>query len=275
MRISATAAEDGEQASASNKQQRESVPDAGDASDTPPDAEDETELPSEPRTFSVRVPPPSSSQHEHQGSLLEVAMETIPGIESLDWLNPRGAAASLDFRRNLSVLDPRMHNELPEVIFSNCRLACFQFYRANGLWRTKYGNDDSPSDPKLFQLDDGSFPKDMLDLHLRDWLLKIQRAYGRINEADSVHASDIYDFLGSCEQSLFRGLTRILLVLDYQGALDMDRAEESLLLGLRLCRHINAWDSFGRLNVVWQELHRRFVDFEATGINIDMRDLCW
>jgi len=152
---------------------------------------------------------------------------------------------SQDFESNVQAIDPSMHPEFAEVIFSNCRVACFDFYRDNGLRRTKYGRDDI-DEPKLFQLDTGGFPKSAGDLTLRDWLVKIQRA-ARWNEDDAIPTSNVYDWLGM--GNLFSSMTRLCSLIDPWGRLDNENFEEYLLLSLQICRHMNGWDSFGRLKV--------------------------
>jgi hypothetical protein len=76
---------------------------------------------------------------------------------SPDWLKPVVMMPSQDFESNAQLVDPFIHPIVAEVIFSNCRAACFDFYRTNGLWRTKYGRGDI-DEPKLFQLVIGDFP---------------------------------------------------------------------------------------------------------------------
>ena len=178
---------------------------------------------------------------------------------------------SQEFQANVQAIDASMHQELVEVIFSNCRAACFDFYHAHGLWRTKYGRKDRINEPKLFQLSTGEFPMSAGDLTLRDWLVKIQRAFSRINEEDTVHASDFYDFLGIGDS--FRRMTRICSLINHFGKLDTENFEEYLLMTLQICRQLNGWDSVGRLKVLWEDLHKKPTDVGESRLKLDLESL--
>ena len=192
-------------------------------------------------------------------------------VQSPSWLKPIVTMPSLDFEANVQKIDPSMHAEFAEIIFSNCRVACFDFYHANRLWRTKYDGADGINEPKLFELDKGGFPKSAGDLSLRDWLVKIQRASARTNAADTFYASYVCDFMGT--YSTFSAIMGIQLLLDPWGRLRIGSVEEFLLLSLRLCRHIHGWDSFGRLKVLWEELHRPSADVAEAGLKLDFERL--
>ena len=254
MRIASAASEDHTAISAFNEEDPDGLS----------DIEEDSGVSSESEIATARIPSvPLRQAPEKQNTDVATA-------QSPSWLKPIVTMPSLDFEANVQKIDPSMHAKFAEIIFSNCRVACFDFYHANGLWRTKYGREDI-NEPKLFQLDKGGFPKSAGDLSLRDWLVKIQRASARLNEADTIHASDLYDFMGSPD--IFRGITRIQLLLDPWGRLHIGSVEECLLLSLRLCRHINGWDSFGRLKVLWEELHRPSVDVAEAGLKLDFERL--
>jgi len=169
----------------------------------------------------------------------------------------------------MQATDPSMHLELAEVIFSKCRVTCFDFFRENRLWRTRYSLHDI-NEPKLFQLNTGGFPKSAGDLTLRDWLVKIKRASDRINEYDTIHDSDIYDFEGS--RDIFSGMMRLCSLIN-SGKLDIENFEESFLLSLQVCGHLNGWEFFGRLKMLWEELHRPSADIGEAKLELDLERL--
>lgn len=260
MRITSTASEDHTAISASNEEDPDGLS----------DIEEDSGVSSESEIATARNPSVPLQQAPEKQNTDVATVRRDPNAESPSWLKPIVTMPSLDFEANVQKIDPSMHAEFAEIIFSNCRVACFDFYHANGLWRTKYGREDI-NEPKLFQLDKGGFPKSAGDLSLRDWLVKIQRASSRLNEADTIYASDLYDFMG--ERDIFEGVTRIQLLIDPWGRLHIDSVEECLLLSLRICRHINGWDSFGRLKVLWEELHRPSVDAAEAGLKLDFERL--
>lgn len=190
---------------------------------------------------------------------------------SPDWLKPVVMMPSQDFESNTRLVDPSIHPILAEVIFSNCRAACFDFYQTNGLWRTKYGRGDI-DEPKLFQLVTGDFPQSAGDLNLRDWLVKIGRA-ARWNEDDAIGAGDVHDFLGLGD--LFSRMSRICSLLDHEGKLDFENFEQNLLTSLELCRQINGWESFGRMKVLWEELHKPSTELNlgSAGLKVGLEKL--
>jgi hypothetical protein len=51
---------------------------------------------------------------------------------STQWLTPVVSLASDEFVERIQALPDHVHLELANVIFSNCRLACFEFYYSNG-----------------------------------------------------------------------------------------------------------------------------------------------
>jgi len=173
--------------------------------------------------------------------------------QSPSWLKPVVMPPSEGFKVNVQAIDHFFHVGLVDVIFSNCRVTCFDFYHASRLWRTRYSIHDELNDPKLFQLENGGFPKSAGDLTLRDWLVKIQHAESRLDEYDSIQVTALYDFHGINDP--FKGITRICSLNAYAGRLDIGNLEECLLISLRLCQHINGWESFSRLKVLWEELH--------------------
>jgi hypothetical protein len=125
--------------------------------------------------------------------------------------------------------------------------------RASGLWRTKYAHDDPPNERKLFQLDDGGFPRSPEDLELRDWLAKILRVYGRINQPDGVHVQSIRNYAES--HQIFSNVTAIPALLNVFGKIDPDLLEDRLVVAFFFCEHLSAWNAAGRLKALWKEMH--------------------
>jgi hypothetical protein len=241
-----------------------------DESDSLPDIEEDSDAASGSE-ISATKNPLAPLQQESKVQDGEAATEgRASGTQSPSWLKPIVTMPSSIFVENVRRIDPAMHAQFAEMIFSNCRSACFGFYRENKLWRTKYSHQDNDQ-PTLFQLDKGGFPKSEGDLSLRDWLLKIQRAHYRIGLLDSFAVDDVYDFEGT--NGLFRELTGITRLIDPWGRLDIDSVEECLLLSIRLCWHIHGWDSFARLKVVWEELHKHFADVEEAGFRLNLENL--
>jgi hypothetical protein len=196
--------------------------------------------------------------------------------KSPSWLKPVVMMPSEDFEAIIKAVDPSLHQAFAEVIFSNCRAACFVFYRAQGLWRARYNSYDDNYARKLFQLDRGGFPMAAGDLTLGEWLSKIKRAAARINEIDTFRASDLFDYVETehgITSDIFKSMSRICSLVVYSGGLDIENFEECLLLSLQLCRHIQGWESFGRLKVLWEVLHRPREEVEETGITIDLDSL--
>jgi hypothetical protein len=74
-----------------------------------------------------------------------------------------------------------------------------------------------------------------------------------LNYSDAVYSSDFYDYFSirfwGCE-------AKVCSIINYCGRLDIKSLEEILLNSLQICGHLNGWDSFGRLQVLWEELHR-------------------
>ncbi|ETI24248.1 hypothetical protein G647_03617 [Cladophialophora carrionii CBS 160.54] len=132
-------------------------------------------------------------------------------------LAPVVSLASDEFVEKIEELPNGYHLELAEIVFSNCRLACFDFYFAHSLWRTKYARDDPPDERKLFQMDDGEFPQSPDDLELRDWLAKILLVHGRVSDPDVVPARSILNYAES--HQLFSKLTTIPAMVGEFGAL--------------------------------------------------------
>lgn len=131
------------------------------------------------------------------------------------------------------------HAEVAEIIAANCRIAAFEFYHENALWRTKFSN--KPSDPKLFQLADGGFPQSPDDLELKSWIRKIQHASGpRINKPDSVSGGAIRSVYMYEEGYPLDGAANIFRMLYPWGLLNAPEFEASLCYAISWCRQLYA-----------------------------------
>ena len=198
--------------------------------------------------------------------------------ESPSWLKPAVKLPCLDFEINIARLDPLLQFQLAELVFSHCRAACYGFYNAIGLHPTRY--NDSSGQSEQFQLDRHPlsgprefklelYPTSPEDLDVSEWLLKMQHLYARIFKDRTINTVHIYDY--DSAWGVFQRLTSILLLLDPFGNLNIENAEESLLLTIQLSRHLNAWDSFSKLKILWVELHRPSSIVETVGgLDLDL-----
>lgn len=163
--------------------------------------------------------------------------------------------ASEDFVTRIQALSDEVQARLAEVVFSNCSLACFDFYEVHGkfpalftlqselyqnananvllgLWRTKHGHNDAPDEKKLFQLEGGKFPQTPHDLELREWLAKIGVVHARVNDSDSVQSSS---FMNSRYAGPFYTEIRwIPTLLDPFGRIDPYNFENRLITAFYL-----------------------------------------
>ena len=172
--------------------------------------------------------------------------------QSPTWLSPIVNMPSAKCKAYISNIPLDYHAQLADIVFSNCRTACFEFYRASGLWRTQHDGKDW--ERKLFQLDNDRFPESPDDLSLRHWLAKIRRAGStQVEDYGSVLARDVYDWKGAVES--FKEIPKIPSLLDPFGRIDTDVFEECLVTSMRLWSHLQAWDAFGRLKFLWKDVH--------------------
>ena len=178
---------------------------------------------------------------------------------SPSWLKPRVMMPSQDFEANVQATMPFLQARFAEIIQANCRVACFDFYNVNKLFRTKYSSRDLSTDPKVFQLDGGGFPSIADNLTLQDWLVRIQRTVTRLNYDDGINTSAFHDWSGM--DDILSRAAKICSMIDYRGRLDVEDFEENLLIGLQICRHLNGWMPFGRLKALWEDLHKPFADY--------------
>ncbi|RYP07053.1 hypothetical protein DL764_002776 [Monosporascus ibericus] len=193
-----------------------------------------------------RQPPPAAKTvllDPQITDALEIEVGTLPSQEFL-----------LFMRR----LPSRVHADIANIIFSNCKVTCFNFYRLHGLYRTKFGRGDSSFERKLFQLSHLSspvnFPQTEYDLSLDEWTSKLVHAYARINEPDAIHASHLYDYMYSTK--VFSRFPQITSLVDAWGNVKADKVEECLVYSLALCRVLKGWDSLDRLKALWAAIHR-------------------
>ncbi|OCT45720.1 hypothetical protein CLCR_01609 [Cladophialophora carrionii] len=123
-------------------------------------------------------------------------------------LAPVVSLASDDFVEKIQELPHGYHLEIAEIVFSNCRLACFDFYFTHGkclevkitpaFGGTKYARDDPPDERKLFQMDDDELPQPPDGLELRDWLAMIfLLVHGRVSDPEVVPAQSILNYTES------------------------------------------------------------------------------
>jgi hypothetical protein len=166
-----------------------------------------------------------------------------------------------EIRLILGRLPKAQHVEIAEIIATNCKVAAFQFYRENALWRTKFSPTDKLNDHKLFQLPNGLFPQKPDDLNLRLWIRKIQHASSgqRVNHLDAVSAGAIRDYF-STDRYNFTQALNILKMLDLWSLLSTLEFESSLCYAICWCRQLYASDCEARLESLWVELHPSEID---------------
>lgn len=171
--------------------------------------------------------------------------------------------------RILTRLPEAQHVEIAEIVAANCKIAAFEIYHENALWRTKFNTEDKPNDPKLFQLPDGEFPQKPEDLGLRLWIRKIQHASSgqRVNHLDAVSVGAIRDYF-SRDGYHFSEALNILKMLNPWGLLNALEFESSLCYAISWCRHLYASDCEARLESPWVELHPSESD-EDRELNLD------
>ncbi|KAH7134131.1 hypothetical protein EDB81DRAFT_803238 [Dactylonectria macrodidyma] len=163
---------------------------------------------------------------------------------------------SKDFLLLIEQLPSTAHADIADVIFSNCKVTCFNFYRLHGLHRTKFGRKDGSHELKLFQISKypERFPETANDLSLEEWTSKLVHAHGRVNEPDTIHASHLDDYIYSTR--FFRDIPRITSLVDAWGKVKVDKVERWLVYSLALCQVLKGWDSLDRLKALWAAIHR-------------------
>ncbi|RKL27770.1 hypothetical protein BFJ72_g12898 [Fusarium proliferatum] len=145
------------------------------------------------------------------------------------------------------------HADIADIIFSNCKVACFDFYRVHGLYRTKFGNRDGPFDQKLFQISALPwFPLTPNDLELHEWTSKFVDAFKRINEPDSFCSSSLREYI----PSIFSHITKITNLVDAWQKVKVNMVEECLVYSLALCWILNGHHSLDRLKALWAVIHQ-------------------
>lgn len=208
------------------------------------------------------------AQPEYSGISNPTQASTYKTFQSLNSPEPVLNIPTKEIELFLKRLQSVQHEEIAEVIFANCRLAAFEFYRGNDLKRTKFDTKDKRDDPRLFQLPNGKFPQTPDDLDLRSWICKIQHASGRrINEHDSVSVTAIRDYF-SKDRYHFGKALNILRMLHPWKTLNPEEFEPSLCYAISWCRHLYASDCENRLNSLWVEIHQPITDPDWT-LNLD------
>lgn len=134
------------------------------------------------------------------------------------------------------------HADIAGIIFSNCKVARFDFYRVYGLYRIKFGNEGGPFDQKLFQISTLSwFPLTHNDFELYEWTSKFVDAFKRINEPDSFCSSSLREHIPSI--NIFRHITKITNVVDAWQRVKVNMVEDCLVYSLALYWRLNGYHS--------------------------------
>ncbi|KAK6366984.1 uncharacterized protein PV06_02993 [Exophiala oligosperma] len=211
----------------------------------------------------VPAPSPQSNGHQRKPRSPPTGTANTPAQDvnsdngvPFNWpkgLTPAVTLRSPEFVARIESLSTGEQSQLAEIIFANCRTACFDFYRNNALWRAKFATSDTSHDRRLFELDNGTFPKTPNDLDLVQWLLKIRYTTSSIAPPDAVSTMAFWDYNGM--HSTFAWSTRIPALIDVFDKIDTDVFEECLLCSIHLCQHLQAWNAAGRLKALWKMIH--------------------
>jgi hypothetical protein len=193
--------------------------------------------------------PVSGAHYEYPGKDIMVTPVSIPS-----WLSPPETFPSPKFEDLLSQLSVAQQQTLVSVIIHNCEDACFEFYLVNELHRTTHFPLRGGQRRKLFVRDDEQLIELPLDLSLQAWLIKLRYASRQGSPVfDSISADDFHDW---DEWNLTSGdFLMIPSVKGPWGLIDIDIVGDVLLMAIKLCRLLRAWDPFGRLKALWKELH--------------------
>lgn len=178
-------------------------------------------------------------------------------ISEPDWILPWLSATPISlptpgFQEKLDSLD---QEELGEVLSSNFRAACFEFYSDNAL---RLATSTKDHKTKIFLRPNGDPPKGPQDFTLRDWATKMHTACYRQLDDGRVGSVVSADFFEYDETMPSRTLSKIPIIgsaVYPWGSLDTHVFESALLCAIRICRHFQAWDPLARLKRLWTVLH--------------------
>ena len=171
----------------------------------------------------------------------------------------------LSGRAHADIADVADPMDIVDIIFSNCKAACFGFYQLHRLYRAQFGDGDSWKDQKLFQLSKSKppapdrFPQTPDDLDLEDWIAKLTRVFARINKTDTVYSTEVYDL--SYWGRIFGHVTKIPHLVDSWGEVRIEVMEEYLIYSIALCQVLGRWHCRGRLRDLWLAIHRPELPF--------------
>ncbi|MCJ1389949.1 hypothetical protein MMC18_002807 [Xylographa bjoerkii] len=187
------------------------------------------------------------------------------------------APGACDVVWRLNALNLRQQEEIANLIILNCQMACFEFYTAEALWRTKFSKD-TYAGPKLFDCQDGSSAKYHTDFSLREWISKVRHAWGlRVNDQDTCrylaifNGKDFYDTMSDAG--------RIPSVLLPWGGVDTDYCGPALEVAIRFHEHLKSCDSQARLKRLLTLVRKPSGDINFTYLHptpkatpVDMRE---
>ncbi|KAK3947734.1 hypothetical protein QBC32DRAFT_223540 [Pseudoneurospora amorphoporcata] len=217
---------------------------------------DQTEILAEECLAAQGVPPSTSSVLRRQPTPGVAVVALDPNIT-----DPLGIKVSIlpsqGFLLFIDWLPSEAHTDIADIIFSNCKVACFNFYQFYGLYRTKFGYDDDSSAWKLFQVSDSpgrAFPQTANDLSLEQWTSKLVHAHSRIGAEDTIYRSHLNDW--DYSKHVFKHFPQITILVDPWGKLKVDVVEKCLVYSLALCQVLKRWDSLDRLKALWDAIHR-------------------
>jgi hypothetical protein len=204
--------------------------------------------------ISVDIPHPESQDYHDQGRNEVLDSRSPVHIVEFGLYLGLGKHSEV-FITNLSNSSPGRQEQVTYLIIDCCRMACYDFYETNALWRTRHSEQDLNVLPRLFEKWENGvlkLPVDYTFFELRQWLNRIRRALARSgHDACPVTAIDSWSRASNQGFDDAERITRMEWPL---GGLDVSLCEESLVNARNLCNHLRYWEGAHLLNALHMEL---------------------
>ena len=166
---------------------------------------------------------------------------------------PNEEAARQAVIQRLNAATSSQQETIARITIENCQAACFEFYRNNSLWRTKFSKDDSPYAQKVFELPRGQPDRCHMNFNLSQWIAKIRHCWQlRPNEHDSCCYTAVRD-PGTFAQVMEKA-ERVPSLLPPWGGLDTENCEQRLEDAIIFCDHLKSCDSKARLQKLLENI---------------------
>ncbi|OCL12595.1 hypothetical protein AOQ84DRAFT_419184 [Glonium stellatum] len=191
-------------------------------------------------------------------------LQQSPPIQRPHDASEKSASRAVTQRLNTTTLPQQAVIAL--IIIGNCQNACYQFYRNNALWRTKFSSKDNARAPKLFELPDGQSPSHFECFDLAQWIAKIRHAWlSRHDQLDSCSYQAVRNPSKFTEAMQKAGVVPSLLLP--WGGLDTENCEQVLEDAIIFCDHLNAWDSKARLQKLLANIRNTTTELDFNHLN--------